>query len=341
MLPQNPSRLHARTHALAVFSCMLCTSMAVGAVLPSCYRMMLGPPACVWHNGVPQNALDAMLPCLLAASSNVGPVTDQLNLTRNAIALWTQKEFDSTLGFPGEGPANQWRSAGQLVTGQNWRDGTSGPYSRGTSDTTYNLLDDVPASITVRNTFVEVAGASSSRLLRPTVSEPAAPISTSGNHVSDGNMSRAEPVDEMANMVQEISLHNTASSSSRPNNGRIYCPVPGCPESCSERVAGWSTHQAMRQHLNEHACGRCTGSIPSSYLSEHRLEQCQVCSKLLSIRFGGTCPRCWPQLNRSSKTGSRQEGRHYSGPSFGIFFLSGPPPRLLCRRPPSGFGHNA
>ena len=156
------------------------------------------------------------------------------------------------------------------------------------------------------------------RRLRPTVSESAAASSTSGA-IASGSVSHAEPVDDVANRIQDISSDNVAPSS-RAGSGSIYCPVLGCPEGCPERVASWSTHHAMRPHLNELASGRCVGSIPSSYLSQHRLEQCQVCCKLLSIRFGGTCPRCRPQANRSSQTGNHQEGNPYTGSSLEEIF---------------------
>ena len=151
----------------------------------------------------------------------------------------------------------------------------------------------------MRNTFVDVPVSSNSRSLRPTVSESAASSSASYSIAtnSNGNFAgphpapaAAEPVKQVTSAVQGMSLNNIASSS-RADARRVYCPVPGCPDGCPERVAGWASHRAMRQHLNDHASGVCVRAIPSSYLSEHRLEQCQVCSEFLSIRFGGTCPR--------------------------------------------------
>ena len=318
-LPQIP-RLHLRARALASFSGMLFASMAVGAALPLLYSQVTHPSACVWRNSVPLNPYDALLPCLLAASSNAtgnASVIRRLNLTINATALWTQKEFDSTLGFPGEGPPKQFRSAGELVTGENWRDGTSGPHSRGSNNTAYNPLDDVPASITVRNTFVEVPESSSSRLLRPTVSEPSAPISIAAAAASSSN-ANASDIDDVSAGLRDASLTNTTRPSATSST-RVYCPVEGCPDSFPERVAGWSSHQSMRAHLNEHAAGRCVGSVPRTYLDEHRLDQCQVCSKLLARRFGGTCPRCRPQLAREVND-SAQSQRPYDGPSFDEIF---------------------
>ena len=76
----------------------------------------------------------------------------------------------------------------------------------------------------------------------------------------------------------------------------IFCPVPGCPESDPQRAAGWQSNAALRPHLNDHGAGRCVGAVPATYLAEQRLDQCQVCSRFLAARYGGTCPRCRPQL---------------------------------------------
>ena len=80
------------------------------------------------------------------------------------------------------------------------------------------------------------------------------------------------------------------------HHNRLYCPVVGCPAGDATRAAGWSTFQSLRNHVQEHANGRLLGAIPPEWLEDNQLNQCTVCSKLLSRRFGDTCPRCRPAL---------------------------------------------
>lgn len=60
--------------------------------------------------------------------------------------------------------------------------------------------------------------------------------------------------------------------------------------------------QALRSHVQEHAMGRLMGDVPEGWLQEQNLEACSVCSRLLSRKFGGTCPRCRPALRRGMLT---------------------------------------
>ena len=77
----------------------------------------------------------------------------------------------------------------------------------------------------------------------------------------------------------------------------MFCPVPGCPEGRVGHAAGWKDIGGMRNHLNDHCSGRCLGQIPATFLDQNNLVQCQVCSRLLSSRFGMACPRCRPVMN--------------------------------------------
>eukprot|EP00971_Amphidinium_carterae_P338483 6475844-Amphidinium_carterae.1 len=79
---------------------------------------------------------------------------------------------------------------------------------------------------------------------------------------------------------------------------RIYCPVPCCPKHNSVTSAGWTSLQSLRPHLEEHLSGRLEGEIPQEWLHQRQLHQCQVCHKLIAARFGPSCPRCRPALQR-------------------------------------------
>ena len=105
----------------------------------------------------------------------------------------------------------------------------------------------------------------------------------------------------------------------------MYCPVLGCPHSYSERVAGWSSHTSMRDHLNDHCAGRFVGPIPQQYHDEHQLGQCEVCSKLLSRRFGNTCPRCRPQLAQPTTQSGQGRPREAQAPSLEQIFAKRAP----------------
>eukprot|EP00973_Karenia_brevis_P051539 7158402-Karenia_brevis.AAC.1 len=58
--------------------------------------------------------------------------------------------------------------------------------------------------------------------------------------------------------------------------------------------------------MQEHATGRLMGEIPEAWLQSNNLEQCSVCARILSTRYGGTCPRCRPTLRHGV-------ARHSSG----------------------------
>ena len=83
---------------------------------------------------------------------------------------------------------------------------------------------------------------------------------------------------------------------------RVFCPVPDCPEGVVGTAAGWKNASAMRAHLNDHCNGRYIGQIPRTFLEEHNLVQCSVCSRLLSSRFGSACPRCRPALQSAASS---------------------------------------
>ena len=47
------------------------------------------------------------------------------------------------------------------------------------------------------------------------------------------------------------------------------------------------------------------GDIPAAWLQEQNLEACAVCSRLLSRRYGGACPRCRPILRQGQAAGTQ------------------------------------
>ena len=120
----------------------------------------------------------------------------QLRSTWNTTILWTQNKFDSTLGYPGEGPVcsvclSSDTDVHCICNRGNRNSGApvgpprqaNGPYARG------GVLDDVPHTIHVHNTFLEIpdpSAGSSRRALRPAFTDGDMPLPASGAHTGDG-----------------------------------------------------------------------------------------------------------------------------------------------------------
>ena len=77
---------------------------------------------------------------------------------------------------------------------------------------------------------------------------------------------------------------------------RRYCPVVGCPEGNYARAQGWTDPVALRRHMECHASGRLAGDVRRDWMIEHEFDQCSVCSRLLTTRYGGACPGCRASL---------------------------------------------
>ena len=76
---------------------------------------------------------------------------------------------------------------------------------------------------------------------------------------------------------------------------RILCPVVGCPEASITSNRHFRDFKSIKHHLNEHCTGHLTGAIPIGFLRLHSYSTCTVCSKVLHVRYLGTCPRCHPR----------------------------------------------
>ena len=48
---------------------------------------------------------------------------------------------------------------------------------------------------------------------------------------------------------------------------RCFCPVPGCQLGDPHLGRGWTGHDSMRLHLDEHCAGTLEGSVPAEYLA--------------------------------------------------------------------------
>ena len=82
--------------------------------------------------------------------------------------------------------------------------------------------------------------------------------------------------------------------SAASSHNLVFCPVAGCCKGDPERSSGWSSHQGLRHHLDDHCSGVYSGAIPQQYLDEHGLDLCSVCGLTVKLQFNGCHPRCRP-----------------------------------------------
>ena len=91
------------------------------------------------------------------------------------------------------------------------------------------------------------------------------------------------------------------------------------------RCSGWSSHSAMRNHLDDHCAGILSGSVPPEYLGEHDLEPCSVCGLLVRRFHNGSHPRCRPAARAAcaDRPPPRVGGPEAALPSFADILASG------------------
>lgn len=219
-------------------------------------------------------SLSALLGAVLGASASHGAV----------VATWALKDFDATLGFPGEGPA----APGTPVGAERMRRHSRSP--RGNLRSVSSPPD------------VRMDGNQTSEPLADNRSVAALVDNIQGLNL-DQPLADNMSVAALADNIQGLNLDQVMEASSS-RGSRWYCPVPCCPKHDCIRSAGWASLAAMRPHLAEHASGRLEGDIPQSFMEAQRLTRCTVCSKILSTRFGNACPRCRPELIAASRPAS-------------------------------------
>ena len=96
---------------------------------------------------------------------------------------------------------------------------------------------------------------------------------------------------------------------------RVFCPVPGCPASMPGS-RGWTSHAAMRPHLEDHAAGTLDGDVPQAYRARQHLDLCSVCGGLVSSRYNGAHPRCRPAARRAAAAAPAAAALAVAGPSL-------------------------
>ena len=94
----------------------------------------------------------------------------------------------------------------------------------------------------------------------------------------------------------------------RRQGTRVFCPVPGCAKGQGLGTSGWENIASMSVHLALHTTGILQGVPPEDWRKKWNKDTCCVCSRVISKRTGGTCPRCRP-AQRMGETAETKEGR--------------------------------
>ena len=84
------------------------------------------------------------------------------------------------------------------------------------------------------------------------------------------------------------------------SNGRWYCPVTSCPDHCPLSSRGWASFGAMKGHCDRHLGGFLEGDLLMDWPHHVGYGVYGVCNRILSTRFRGRCPSCWPAFIESN-----------------------------------------
>ena len=90
-----------------------------------------------------------------------------------------------------------------------------------------------------------------------------------------------------------------------PGQGRLYCPVPGCPCADPARAPGWQSESTLRAHVDAHLSGSLLGQVPSDWLQARGRQRCGVCGLSVATRFG-IHPTCRPAARAAAPPAARR-----------------------------------
>ena len=83
-----------------------------------------------------------------------------------------------------------------------------------------------------------------------------------------------------------------------PGSSRLFCPVAACPDHAPPSH-GWASFHSIRPHLEAHMAGQLLGEVPPEWLQSQGFGTCEVCQRILSLRYNGRCPSCFHFLTPS------------------------------------------
>ena len=104
---------------------------------------------------------------------------------------------------------------------------------------------------------------------------------------------------------------------------RVFCPVTSCPDH-AHPSHGWLSFQSMRPHIEAHLSGQLLGDISSEWLRGQGFGTCEVCHRILSLRYNGRCPSCFHTLvSVRDRSSSASRPLAEGAPSIWDVFVSG------------------
>jgi len=184
------------------------------------------------------------------------------------LVSWQRLEFDSTLGYPGEGPGTPARPA----LDQEGTFGRAGATSSRSSSIGPQPAADLQLFASPRRTR--------RRRRSPNTSPHVAGLSL------DEDMVQADGVPPPPSAVE--SRHRSRSRA-RPGT-RVHCPVAGCSCTAGQHHRGWGSVASMVLHINAHLSGQLQDEVPASWLSENHKVRCRVCGLCVAASRGFTTP---------------------------------------------------
>ena len=103
----------------------------------------------------------------------------------------------------------------------------------------------------------------------------------------------------------------------------FFCPVTSCPDH-AHSSHGWLSFQSMRPHIEAHLSGQLLGDISTEWLRGQGFGTCEVCHRILSLRYNGRCSSCFHTLvSVRDRTSSVSRPLAEGAPSIWDVFVSG------------------
>ena len=108
-----------------------------------------------------------------------------------------------------------------------------------------------------------------------------------------------------------------------PGSSRLFCPVAACPDHAPPSH-GWASFHSIRPHIEAHMAGQLLGEVPPDWLRSQGFGTCEVCQRILSLRYNGRCPSCFHVLAPSHDHPTDSRPLAEGAPTIWDVFTSGP-----------------
>ena len=88
---------------------------------------------------------------------------------------------------------------------------------------------------------------------------------------------------------------------------RILCPVEKCPDSLRTSSSFYYDFPSIRTHLNGHCSRHLAGAVPREFLLKYEYSLCNICNKILHIKYKNLCQKCKPTYKRQEQINSMRD----------------------------------